>query len=317
MVTFVFQSAKETDGVSFLDSILKDHNYTSPPEIKELWLHDHNYSLKLGSSKEGCDQGEYLILENDQAAVVHTGITLKTLNVLVEAVQCYASDDFWPSVRSQVLMTLMKLKTNQPLAVLSMYFRTSEPTAVKIVEFWIDVLGAVLRPFVPWLPKQIVRATVPVECNGSIMHHFQGRSLPSAVKYLTAVSPCGLIVFVSAAFAGCRDCAHVPQGSGLLDHLVPGDEVTTRGGFAVKKLLLEGQVYLVVSSLSKIDNLPAATSSPSGNVAHVGKQVESAIQHLMSYKILAQGVPTALLPRIDNILCVCAALTNLRAQTLN
>ncbi|XP_061634439.1 uncharacterized protein si:dkey-56d12.4 isoform X1 [Phyllopteryx taeniolatus] len=322
----------------FLDIVREDHDYLreeltyrSPLDSKEPWRRDHDYPFAWVSPDKGGDKGEHFIFENDQAALVHMGISVQTLATLVESVQCHANKDFQLPVRSQVIMTLMKLKTNLPLADLSVYFHTSECTALETVLYWIDVLAEVLRLAIPWLSKQIIQASMPAEfrerfpnttcfvgCGESVLRKPQGRCSPSMVKYLLAVAPCGLIMFMSPAYSG--RCRHDDMAleSGLLDLLVPGDEVMTPGGFAIKGLLFKRQVKLVVSSLSKDGGQAAASSSSSaGHIAHVGDHVEGAIRHLMTFNILSQGVPTTLAPQIDKILRICAALTNLRIQVLN
>ncbi|XP_061680600.1 uncharacterized protein LOC133503235 isoform X2 [Syngnathoides biaculeatus] len=300
-----------------LDVVQMDHDYVrkdptnhSPLDSKETWRRRHD---------------ERFLFENEQAILVHTGISTKTLDTLVETVECHANKDFQLSVRSQVIMTLMKLKTNLPLAELSVYFHTAERTALRIVLHWIDVLAEVLRVTIPWLSKKNIQATMPaefrekfpnmtcfVQCGESNLRKAQGRCSPSAVRYLLAVAPCGLIVFMSAAYSG--RCRHDDMAleSGLLDLLVPGDEVMTPKGLAIKDLLFRRQVKLVASSLGK-----NASSSSAGHVAHVGDHVEGAVRHLMTFNILSQGVPTTLAPQIDKILQICAALTNLRIQVLN
>ncbi|XP_019733909.1 uncharacterized protein LOC109520836 [Hippocampus comes] len=332
------------DTAHLLDAVRDDRDlrdevtYSSPLDSKAFWLRDHNYSSTRAAPDAGAHEGEHFILENDQAALVHTGISMEKLLMLVVKVQHYAKRGFPLSVRSQVVMTLMTLKTNRPLADLSRYFHTSESTALKIVLYWIDMLAKVLRHSIPWLPKEIIQATMPNEfrerfpnmtCfvgySESILQKREGRCPSTTVKYLLAVAPCGLIMFMSSAYTGRRDHRDMVRDSGLLHLLMPGDEVMTQGGFAIKELLFERQVKLVVTSLGKNDGRPASTSPSSSSsssssstdyIAHAGDRIQGAIQHLMTYKILSQGVPTTLAPHIDKILWICAALTNLRIQVL-
>ncbi|XP_051929842.1 uncharacterized protein LOC127605956 [Hippocampus zosterae] len=249
---------------------------------------------------------------------------MEKLLKLTVKVQYYATPGFPLSVPSQVIMTLMTLKTNRPLADLSRYFRTSESTALEIVLYWIDMLAKVLRHFISWLPKKIIQSTMPNELgerfpnmtcfvgySESILYKLDGLSPFTTAKYLLAVAPCGLIMFMSSAYTGCRDHADMVLDSGLLHFLMPGDEVMIQGGFAIKKLLFARQVKPVVGSLGKNDGRPASASSSAGD------HVQGAIQHLMTYRILSHGVPTKLAPYIDEILCICAALTNLRNEFLN
>lgn len=302
------------------DYLRDEVTYSSPFDGEAFWLRDHDYSSTRAAPPAGADESEHFLLENDQAALVHTGISMEKLLMLMVKVQHYAKRSFPLSLRSQVIMTLMTLKTNRPLADLSRYFHTSESTALQIVLYWIDMLAEVFRPSIPWLSKEIIQATMPSEfrerfpnmtCfvgySESVLHKPEGLWPSTTVKYLLAVAPCGLIMFMSSAYTGRRDHADMALDSGLLHLLMPGDEVMTQGGFAIKELLFERQIKLVVASLGRNDGRPASASS----AAHVGDNVQDAIQRLLTYKILSQGVPTMLAPHIDKILWICAALTNL------
>ncbi|KAL7393369.1 hypothetical protein ABVT39_009775 [Epinephelus coioides] len=82
---------------------------------------DHEY-CQTASRKDvqdkmtQCDEIGYFLLQNDADALLYTGISLETFNILVSALEGYANNSFTMSVRDQVLMTLMKLKTNRVVA---------------------------------------------------------------------------------------------------------------------------------------------------------------------------------------------------------
>ncbi|XP_049420300.1 uncharacterized protein LOC125881258 [Epinephelus fuscoguttatus] len=146
-----------------------------PPEPKMHSVHtqwvdparqDHDY-CQTASRKDmqdkmtQCDEIGYFLLQNDADALLYTGISLETFNILVSALEGYANNSFTMSVRDQVLMTLMKLKTNRVVGDLSRQFHVSLSMASKIISYWIDKLEEVLRPLIPWLPKETIRATMP------------------------------------------------------------------------------------------------------------------------------------------------------------
>ncbi|XP_054646922.1 uncharacterized protein si:dkey-56d12.4 isoform X1 [Dunckerocampus dactyliophorus] len=303
--------------------------------------HDHTYCKSHNCTRRGRkNQGSGtnmtdVILKSNEEALVHTGISVENFHILVATLQPYNDGTFTMSVQAQVLMTLMKLKSNRPLGELSAFFKTSESMASQVILFWIDHLEVVLRPAVPWLPKKAIQATMPAEFKKnfpnttcflgyreSVLHKprnlgSQARS-PNTVKYLLAVAPCGLITFISTAYAERCDEKDMTANSGILDLLMPGDEVMTHGGLRIKDLLFKRRVNLVMSSLSNDSRQPAEENAPSSEqIAHVVMHVEEAIRYLNTYKILSQGVSTTLAPQIDKILRICAALTNLRVQLLN
>lgn len=125
-------------------------------------------------------------------------------------------------------MILMKLKGNRVIGDLSHQFHISQSMASKIISHWLDKLEEVLRPLIPWLPRETIQASMPaafkknfpnttciIDCSETLLQ--KPRNLGSrgesyshyyshnTVKYLVAVAPYGLIMFVSAAYD--RQCS--------------------------------------------------------------------------------------------------------------
>uniref|UniRef100_A0A671YJ76 THAP-type domain-containing protein n=1 Tax=Sparus aurata TaxID=8175 RepID=A0A671YJ76_SPAAU len=287
-----------------------------------------------------CDEIGYFMLQNDADALLYNGITLETFNTLVSTLEGYASNSFKMSLQDQVLMTLMKLKTNHVVGDLSRQFHTSQSMASKIILHWIDKLEEVLRPLIPWLPRETIQATMPaafkknfpnttciVDCSESLLQKTQnldsrGESYShyyshNTVKYLVAVAPCGLIKFISAAYGGRCSDKFITMDSGLLDYLMPGDEVMADRGFTINDLLFERKVKLVMPCFTrKRGQLTEEQVTSTRRIAHVRIHVERAIRRLKVYKILSQVVPITMAPKIDKILRICASLVNLRADLI-
>ena len=191
---------------------------------------DHDY-CKAASRKDvqdkmtQCDDIAYFLLQSNADALLYTGLDLETFDILVSTLEGHASTSFTMPVRDQVLMTLMKLKTNRVIGDLSRQFHVSLSMASRIMSYWIDKLEEVLRPLIPWLPRETIRATMPaafkknfpsttciIDCSESLLQkpknldsrgetysHYYSHN---TVKYLVAVAPCGLIMFISAAYGG-------------------------------------------------------------------------------------------------------------------
>ena len=64
-------------------------------------------------------------------------------------------------VEDQILMTLMKLKLNLLVADLSRQFGVSDSFVSKTVKFRIDTLAIHLTNLIVWLPREIIKATMP------------------------------------------------------------------------------------------------------------------------------------------------------------
>ena len=60
----------------------------------------------------------------------------------------------------------------------------------------------------------------------------------STVKFLNAVTPQGVISFVSKGWGGCASDKHITENCGILRHLLPGDQILVDCGFNLKKQLV-------------------------------------------------------------------------------
>ncbi|KAL3980345.1 transcriptional repressor p66 [Sarotherodon galilaeus] len=296
---------------------------TQPPEphlhsVHTQWedpsQQDHQYGNRsrrkdVQDKMTQCDEVAYFILQNDADALLYTGIDLETFNTLVSTLEGYDNNEFTMPVRDQVLMTLMKLKSNRVIGDLSRQFHISQSMASKIISHWLDKLEEVLRPLIPWLPKETIQATI-----GESYSHYYSHN---TVKYLVAVAPCGLIMFVSAAYGGRCSDKFITMDSGILTYLKPGDEVMADRGFTIKDLLFERKVRLVIPAFTKKHRqLTEEQVTYTRRIANVRIHVERAIRRLKVYKILSQIVPISMAPKVDKILRICAALVNLREDLI-
>ncbi|CAI5689183.1 unnamed protein product [Oreochromis niloticus] len=327
---------------------------TQPPEphlhsVHTQWedpsQQDHQYCDRsrrkdVQDKMTQCDEVAYFILQNDADALLYTGIALETFNTLVSTLEGYDNNEFTVPVRDQVLMTLMKLKSNRVIGDLSRQFHISQSMASKIISHWLDKLEEVLQPLIPWLPKETIQATMPeafkknfpnatciIDCSETLLQ--KPRNLGSrgesyshyyshnTVKYLVAVAPCGLIMFVSAAYGGRCSDKFITMDSGILTYLKPGDEVMADRGFTIKDLLFERKVRLVIPAFTKKRRqLTEEQVTYTRRIANVRIHVERAIRRLKVYKILSQIVPLSMAPKVDKILRICAALVNLREDLI-
>ncbi|XP_025760969.1 uncharacterized protein LOC112845999 [Oreochromis niloticus] len=317
--------------------------YDRPPPKKRRKLTRTTLSVTASSdtnNTESVPDSTYFILQNDADALLYTGIALETFNTLVSTLEGYDNNEFTVPVRDQVLMTLMKLKSNRVIGDLSRQFHISQSMASKIISHWLDKLEEVLRPLIPWLPKETIQATMPeafknnfpnatciIDCSETLLQ--KPRNLGSrgesyshyyshnTVKYLVAVAPCGLIMFVSAAYGGRCSDKFITMDSGILTYLKPGDEVMADRGFTIKDLLFERKVRLVIPAFTKKRRqLTEEQVTYTRRIANVRIHVERAIRRLKVYKILSQIVPISMAPKVDKILRICAALVNLREDLI-
>ncbi|XP_029317899.1 uncharacterized protein LOC115028315 [Cottoperca gobio] len=297
------------------DPARQDHDYCQTVGVKDV----HEQTTQ-------CDEIGYFMLHNDSDALLYTGVSLETFNILASTLEGYVSNPFTMSVRDQVLMTLMKLRTNRMMGDLSRQFHISQSTICKIIPYWIDKLDEVLRPLIPWLPKETIEANMPeefkknfpnttciVDCSEILLQKPRNLESHNTVKYLVAFAPCGLIMFISAAYGGQCSETFITKNSGILNYLMPEDEVMVVRGFPIEDLLFVREVNLVTPYyIKKCGERTEEWVTYTQRMARVRVHAERAIRRLNVYKILSQVVPRTLAAKIDKVLRICAALVNLR-----
>ncbi|XP_041730484.2 uncharacterized protein LOC121562211, partial [Coregonus clupeaformis] len=242
-------------------------------------------------------------------------------------------------VVDQILMTLMKLKLNLILGDIAHRFNVSTSMASIVISHWIDVMGEQFKVLIPWLPRETIRATMPlsfqrnyprttciIDCAESAMQRatnhdsrsdtFSQYKSRNTVKYLVAVAPNGLIMFISDAYAGRSSDKFITMDSGFLDYLRAGDEVMADRGFTIRDLLDERRVSLNIPAFTyRRNQLTNEETTRTRRVANVRIHVERAIQRLKVF--LSQNVPISMAPKLDNILTICAGLVNLKSPLIS
>uniref|UniRef100_A0A8C6UA01 Uncharacterized protein n=1 Tax=Neogobius melanostomus TaxID=47308 RepID=A0A8C6UA01_9GOBI len=268
-------------------------------------------------------------------------IPLTEFQTLVSRLQPFAPASLSMPVVDQILMTLMKLRQNFVMADLARRFKISQSQVSKTVGMWIDIMCEHMRDLIVWLPRETIKATLPkafkqhfinttcvIDCTETVLQkakNLDSRSesyshyyASNTVKYLVAVSPSGVIMFISDAYGGKCSDRYITQNSGFLDYLRAGDEVMGDRGFTVRDLLEEHRVNLIIPAFTRKGcQLTNERVTDTRRIAHARIHVERAIRRLKVYRILSQTVPINLVPKIDKILKICAGLVNLRADLIS
>uniref|UniRef100_A0A674A1E1 DDE Tnp4 domain-containing protein n=1 Tax=Salmo trutta TaxID=8032 RepID=A0A674A1E1_SALTR len=289
------------DIVLFQRTAMEDHTYSKGPII--------TCGMTTSPAPERSLSVADVTLKDDADCLLYTGIPLLEFNTLVSRLQGFAPTSSTMPVVDQILLTLMKLRQNFVIADLARRFKRSPGQVSKTLTFWIDVIAEHTKDLIPLLPRETIKATMPqvfqenfsnttcvTDCTegvDSITESYSHYYANNTVKYLVAPAPSGIVMFISEAYCGKCSDRFITQNSGFLDHLRAGDEVMGDRGFTIRDLLEERNVRLVL------------TAFPHKQCQLTNEQV---------YKILSQTVLISLVPKIDNIRKICAALVNLRGK---
>lgn len=312
------------------DPSLTDHAYCSTTQ-----------SLKVDKATQ-CEAPTVTstTIIDDARSRLYTGVRMVQFFTLVTVLLPYSKPSITLPVVDQILMTLMKLKLNLILGDISHRFNVSKSMASIVISHWIGVMGEQFKVLIPWLPRETIRATMPlsfqrnyprttciIDCAESAMQRatnpdsrsdtFSQYKSRNTVKYLVAVAPNGVIMFISDAYAGRSSDKFITMDSGFLDYLRAGDEVMADRGFTIRDLLNERKVSLNIPAFTyRRNQLTNEETTRTRRVANVRIHVERAIQRLKIFKILSQTVPISMSPKLDNILTICAGLVNLRSALI-
>ena len=157
----------------------------------------------------------------------------------------------------QYILVLMKLRLSLPDQLLAYLFHIHQSTANRIFERWIDPMfillkGLLIRPerenLLKTMPREFRKHFPKCVCVIDCFEIFSDRSKDlearndtyshykshNTVKYLIAIVPQGSISFISRGWGGRASDKTITENCGILNKLVPGDQVLADRGFTVK-----------------------------------------------------------------------------------
>ena len=104
----------------------------------------------------------------------------------------------------------------------------------------------------------------------------------------------------------------ITEKSGFLQLVEHGDLVMADRGFTIAEELAVRGAFLTIPEFSKAKKqFTMQDVERSRKIARVRIHVERCMERLKNYQILSSVLPISMLPHIDNIQLICAALSNL------
>lgn len=190
--------------------------------------------------------------------VFYTGLTGSVFTSLAGAVSAMGARAGKLSVKDQLLLCLMRLRLGLLYGHLARIFSVSVSTAGNIFKAMLGSLKKVLMTVVVWLPRKIIRNSMPqsfienghgkttciVDCTEVHLQRprklmpraqtFSGYKAHNTIKFLVAIAPNGFIMHVSKAYGGRASDKVIMRDCGIEDYLVRGDEVMADRGFTLE-----------------------------------------------------------------------------------
>lgn len=238
------------------------------------------------------------------------------------------------SVKEELTLVLLKLRTAITNEMLADLFDVSNGGASQVINTWIKFLAQELKPLTFWPSKDVIQKNLfkslkhypNLRCTIDCSEIFIGRprnleiqaltwsdyKKHNTVKFLVGIAPNGMITFLSKAWGGRASDQHITRESGFLDLLEPTDLIMADRGFTIKEdLMMRGATLEIPPPSSGLEQMCRDKVLATKKIANARIHVERAIGRMKVFAILKNTLPITLIPLIDDILVVCASISNL------
>lgn len=284
--------------------------------------------------------------DSDGKVAQFTGLPSKHhFNILLSLISKYKINYYlgWNvekvSIENQLLCTLMKLRLNLPLFVLSTMFGVVDSTIHNIVLTFIHVIHRLLfegmmqsipskeqnRAVSPACFATFANARIVLDCTeiniaipsqlSTQKEAYSSYKHRHTFKALIGISPNAVITFVSILYPGSTSDKVITQQCGVLASMEAGDLILCDKGFLISDLC---------APLGVTVNIPPGLTRPqftrsevetTKRIARARIHVEWAIGRLKNFRIL-KLIPANLREHSSKIVQVCACLVNLQYTLL-
>lgn len=239
------------------------------------------------------------------------------------------------TLKDRVILTLMKLKLNLTFSALCIMFKcVDESTCRKLFHSMLPKVAQILQCTIRWVSRDEIQRNIPkcfayfkktvvvVDCTEfhvqkpkclqcRIKLYSQYKSTLT-VKYMTGVSPGGMLTFLSKGYGGRASDKLIFEQSNIINLLQKGDAVMTDKGFQVEDVCArQGVELLIPPFLRNKKQLSADEAIYNRFIAAARVHVERMNQRIRDFAILQTSIPWNLFHHTDEIVNVCAGLANL------
>ena len=237
-------------------------------------------------------------------------------------------------LEEELFMVMQRLRLGLLTEYLAHTFSISTSQVSSILFTWFRLMSLELKPFIAWPDRFQIQRNLPdvfrryykkcrviIDCTELFIEtpsSLKAQALcwseykhHSTVKVLLGITPNGAFSYVSDAYGGRASDKCIVESSDFLQLLQPGDAVMADRGFKIEDLLAFYQCTLArPPSTQKNLQLNEIDVAKTSRVANARIYVEQAIRKLKEFQILKNELPISLLPVVNDIVKVCAALVN-------
>ena len=232
----------------------------------------------------------------------------------------------------ELLLVLMRLKAGLFVQDLADRFGISISSVSRICITWINFLYYELKDLFPFPSQELVQKNMPKEfaqypttriildCTELFIQQPSAMLAQSETwsdyehqntwKLLVGITPNGQVTFLSQLWGGRVSDKQITRKGGVLELLEAGDNVMVDRGFDIAGIVPDGVAVNMPPFLAGREQMTAAETEETMNIASVRIHVERAIGRIKTYHILDGTLPNTLSPYATQISTVFGLLTN-------
>nr|CAI5829006.1 unnamed protein product [Callosobruchus analis] len=283
------------------------------------------------------------LLKTNAALKSFTGINnFQILDCIVKMINEFCVTDVRShrlNVRERVLLTMTKLKLDLSYVTLGALFSISGQLCKTYFFDFLTVLSQVLKvciyfPSAEEVSKNLLkcfkncRAVLDCieifiqrpSCLCCRIKFYSQYKKSTTIKFMTGVSPGGIITFISKPYGGRASDKLIFEESDFIKNLSPNcDSIMVDKGFLIDDLCAMYKIRLIRPPfLKNKQQLTAQEATANKEIAAARVHIERSNQRLKIFKIISGRLQWSLVPKIDEIfLIICGITNNLSAPILS
>ena len=239
------------------------------------------------------------------------------------------------SSKDEFLMVLVKLRLGLLFGDLADRFDISVGAASKIFGSWIRAMSLSLKSLIFMPEQERVRENLPskfkkmpdlmgiIDCSEIFLETPKDLELQSVTwsdykhhntaKFLISVTPGSFINFISQPYTGRISDKAITVDCNFLDIVPPHTRIMADKGFNIFQECAAKSIYLTVPPGKRgTSQMTPSEVKKTSQIAKLRILVEQVIRRVKTFRIIANELPISMLPHLNDILVVCAALSNLK-----
>ncbi|XP_065648027.1 uncharacterized protein LOC136077793 [Hydra vulgaris] len=236
--------------------------------------------------------------------------------------------------KTAMFLVLVKLRLGLTDNDLAFRFKISQSLVSNILNTWIPFMSLLLKDFIHWPTKEENKNAFPkcfekfpnvigiIDCTEGALEipslakaqaqTYSTYKSKNTWKVLLCITPIGTVSFISKAYGGNASDRFITERCGILDKIVSGDSLMADKRFNISDLLVgKGSQLVIPPFLKDKKKFSKRNTTKTSNIAKACIHVERAISLIKKFHILQSVFPLKRKNQLDDILTICAALTNL------